>query len=94
MGSGGSRLLWPPGKLVRTSKMLLFNSENVHGPRKNVSAPTPFGCYMVKPHGQLVLVSFIHYCTSTSNLSTWWSSRALQGTQGPREISSWEGLPA
>jgi len=25
---------------------------------------------MVKPHGQLVLVSFIHYCTSTPNLST------------------------
>jgi hypothetical protein len=28
------------------------------------------GCYMVKPHGQLVLVSFIHCCTSTSSLST------------------------
>jgi len=25
---------------------------------------------MVKPHGQLVLVSFIHYCTSTPSLST------------------------
>ena len=24
-------------------------------------APKVFGCYMVKPHGQLVLVSFIHY---------------------------------
>lgn len=29
-----------------------------------------FGCYMIKPHGQLVLVSFMHYCTSTSSLST------------------------
>ena len=26
--------------------------------------------YMVKPHGQLVPVSFIHYCTSTPGLST------------------------
>ena len=30
----------------------------------------PIGCYMVKPHGQLVSVSFIHYCTSTPDLST------------------------
>lgn len=30
----------------------------------------PLGCYMVKPHGQLVLVSFTHYCASTPNLST------------------------
>ena len=27
-------------------------------------------CYMVKPHGQLVLVSFTHYCASTPSLST------------------------
>ena len=26
--------------------------------------------YMVKPHGQLVLVSFTHYCASTPSLST------------------------
>ena len=44
--------------------------------------------YMVKPHGQLVLVSFTHYCASTPSLSTWWSSTALQGHQVPREISS------
>jgi len=25
---------------------------------------------MVKPHGQLVLVSFTHYCASTPSLST------------------------
>ena len=35
MGSGGSRLLWPPGKLVGTShrSLLLFGSSlgNVHG---------------------------------------------------------------
>ncbi len=29
------------------------------------------GCYMVKPHGQLVHVSCTHYCASTSCLSTW-----------------------
>jgi len=49
---------------------------------------------MVKPHGQLVSVSFAHYWTSTPDLSTSSSSTALQGTQGPSEISSWEGLPA
>src|SRR5258707_12543332 len=32
---------------------------------------------MGKPNGRLVLVSYAHYCTSTSSLSTWWSSRAL-----------------
>ena len=32
--------------------------------------PTPFGCYMVKPHGPLVRVSCMHYCTSTPRLST------------------------
>ena len=54
----------------------------------------PLGCYMAKPHGQLVSVSCTHYCASTPDLSTWWSSRALQGVLDPREASSWEGLPA
>lgn len=35
------------------------------GTRRNT-----LGCYMVKPHGQLVQVSFTHYWTSTSCLST------------------------
>ena len=35
-------------------------------------------CYMVKPHEQLVRVSFMHYCTSTSRLSTLSSTRALK----------------
>ncbi len=30
----------------------------------------PLGCYMVKPHGQLVLVSSTHCCASTPSLST------------------------
>ena len=39
--------------------------------------------YRVKPHGQLVLVSLTHYCASTPNLSTSWSTTTLQGAQGP-----------
>ena len=35
--------------------------------------------FMVKPNGRLVTVSFTHYCASTSVLSTWSSSTALQG---------------
>ena len=54
----------------------------------------PIGCYMVKPHGQLVWVSYTHYCASTPHLSTSSSPTALQGTCSPSEISSWEGLPA
>ena len=34
---------------------------------------------VIKPIELLVLVSFMHYCTSTSNLSTWWSSTTLIG---------------
>ena len=32
--------------------------------------PKPIGCYMVKPHGQLVHVSCTHCCASTPCLST------------------------
>ena len=42
--------------------------------------PKPIGCYMVKPHGQLVHVSYAHYWTSTPCLSTSSSPTALQGT--------------
>src|ERR1700740_832788 len=35
--------------------------------------------FMDKPNGRLVLVSYTHYCASTSSLSTRWSSWALQG---------------
>ena len=48
---------------------------------------------VVKPHGQLVQVSFTHCCASTSCLSTLSSSTDLQGL-APREISSSGGLPA
>ena len=39
--------------------------------------------YRIKPHGQLVLVSYMHYCTSTPSLSTSWSRTTLQGGQAP-----------
>ena len=39
--------------------------------------------YRIKPHGQLVLVSYVHYCTSTPSLSTSWSRTTLQGALGP-----------
>ena len=91
MGSGGSRSLWPPGKTGCSFELVGNRTRSLSGQR---TLGKLLGCYMVKPHGQLVSVSFIHYWTSTPDLSTWWSSRALQGTQGPREISSWEGLPA
>ena len=64
------------------------DSKAPRGPRR------PLGCYMAKPHGQLVSVSCTRYRASTPDLSTWWSSRALQGVLDPREASSWEGLPA
>jgi len=35
---------------------------------------------MDKPHGWLVSVSCMHYCTSTPDLSTWWSTTSLQMT--------------
>ena len=38
--------------------------------------------YRDKPYGQLVLVSLMHYCTSTPSLSTSWSRTTLQRAQG------------
>ena len=37
---------------------------------------------MDKPNGRLVLVSYTHYCASTSSLSTRWSSWALHSPFG------------
>src|SRR5690606_19152949 len=39
--------------------------------------------YRIKPHGQLVLLSSMHCCTSTPSLSTSWSRTPLQGARGP-----------
>src|SRR5690606_28837023 len=39
--------------------------------------------YRIKPHGQLVLVSYTHYCAYTPSLSTSWSRTTLQGGLAP-----------
>ena len=81
MGSGGSRSLLPPGKLVGKKKNLLPGKNNnldkflmsrvYFSVALHVAfTPRMFWCYMAKPHGQLVLVSFTHYCASTPSLST------------------------
>ena len=44
--------------------------------------------YRIKPHGQLVLVSLMHYCASTPSLSTSWSRTTLQCDQVTRDILS------
>ena len=97
--------LWPPRAGIRTPPQakagarMSMQSKSPSPPSRSASKALrgprrPLGCYMAKPHGQLVSVSCTHYCASTPDLSTWWSSRALQGIRDPREASSWEGLPA
>ncbi len=49
--------------------------------------------YMVKPHGQLVRVSSTPHSAYTPRLSTWWSSRALQGLLHPVRPDLEEGFP-
>ena len=97
MGSGGSRSLWPPGKPVATGaghvqpppliRTICFNvgshSSQLIALQHDLTFGRLLGCYMVKPHGQLVLVSLTHYCASTPSLSTSWSRTTLQGAQGP-----------
>ena len=70
MDSGGSHSLWPPGKLAGRSLSCptKFCSSDITKP--HIPLINLLGCYMIKPHGQLVRVSLIHYCTSTSRLST------------------------
>ena len=48
---------------------------------------------LVKPHERLVLVSFTHYCASTSSLSNSWSRSALQGTEVPGRSRLEAGFP-
>ena len=71
MGSGGSNALLPPGKLLterdppmQVPSVATGNSVNSFVSNKGL------WCYMTKPLGQLVLVSFTHYCASTPSLST------------------------
>src|SRR5699024_12503225 len=39
--------------------------------------------YRIKTHGLLVLVSYVHCCSSTPSLSTSWSRTTLQVGQAP-----------
>ncbi len=86
MGSGGASSLWSPGKTGgrRPRRRGLAESGEVGGVCSGSAAfasPThtqALGCYMVKPHGRLVRVSFIHCWTSTPRLSTSWSATDLQ----------------
>ena len=41
----------------------------------------------IKPIERLVPVSYMHYCTSTPGLSTWWSTTALKGDLVLRWVS-------
>ena len=48
-----------------------FGSLRLHTPQSGLSRVRKLlGCYMVKPHGQLVLVSSMPHSTYTPNLST------------------------
>ena len=79
MGSGGSRTLWLPSKPVcefrgQNSGIHEFeycNKVNVASVWRDITQNIKlFECYMVKPHDQLVPVSYTHYCASTPGLST------------------------
>ena len=59
MGSGGSNSLWSPSKIVTI--------ENIY---KKQSKSKSHQCYMIKPHGQLVLVSSTPCSAYTPSLST------------------------
>ena len=66
MESGGSNLLLPPGKLVRCMHkqhphILKLESQDHSSVKSRHITPGDAWGYMVKPHGQLVLVSFTHY---------------------------------
>ena len=50
----------------------------------------------IKPIEQLVPVSFMHYCTSTPGLSTWWSSTVLMRIlvlRGASRLDAFSGYP-
>ena len=72
MESGGTRLLWPPGKTVDPDLMEI-PSRKIGSQKRSmhrILALEHIERYIVKPHGQLVRVSLMHYCTSTPRLST------------------------
>ena len=76
MGSGVSPPLSPPetGKIVSSSKFLVssFPNQKLETSKLNTELQSREVALvnMVKPHDQLVPVSFSHYWPSTSGLST------------------------
>ena len=87
MGSGGTHLLQSPGR--NCLYIILFMQSDCkkafplfiysfHLSSCLHITPKQLGCYMVKSHGQLVLVSYSYYYDSTPSLSTLWSTTDLQ----------------
>ena len=79
MGSGGTNALMPPGKLAgrylyqpreRTGARALNFVSSFKSVCVLETEYIELWCYMTKSLGQLVLVSFTHYCASTPSLST------------------------
>ena len=65
MESGGSTMLWSPSKFVNSESCVLYTFNVLFE-----STTKPFGCCMVKPHGQLVQVSSTPHNAYTPCLST------------------------
>ena len=98
MGRGGTDLLWSSGMTCTSVRWLRRRRSRRFTPSEALnleevllgcslysSSCTPtsdYQGYRDKPYGQLVLVSLMHYCTSTPSLSTSWSRTTLQGAQG------------
>ena len=62
MRSGGTRSLWPPGKSVGAAESSTPRIRSItHALLSFPNTHKPLWCYMVKPHDELVRVSFIHY---------------------------------
>ena len=69
LGSILLKPLWKSAFIYRSFVWLSLLSQLLSS-SLTLTAPKRIGCYMVKPHGQLVIVSFTHYCASTPILST------------------------
>ena len=83
MGRGGSNSLLSPGI---EGRLFVFNKQpnsrkqlGVTGSITALHISTKCAGYRIKPNGQLVSVSLTHYCASTPDLSTSWSSTTLYG---------------
>ena len=93
MGRGGSKTLWssdcnlcrsvPCGESVKWEEVFcVLGCVTVFFHKPCERSIASLQGYRIKPHGQLVLVSLMHYCTSTPSLSTSWSRTTLQRAQG------------